>query len=101
MDTLKFALALEGEGMDPDQAAIIAHELYAIYAHSVLGGVYKPVDYGDFETLRLKATLARAAKEAVNNALRTLGGEDADQEKYWQGEVERIEAERRQRGFIK
>jgi hypothetical protein len=100
MDTLKFALALEGEDMDPDQAAIIAHELYAIYAHSVLGGVYKPVDYGDFETLRLKASLARAAKEAMIKALRAGIAEDADQEKHWQAEMKRIEAERRQRGFI-
>jgi hypothetical protein len=98
MDTLKFALALEGEGMDPDQAAIIAHEMYRIYAHSVLGGVYKPVDYGDFETLQLKAKLARANKEATTNALRAM---DAEQEKHWYDESKRIEAERRQRGFIK
>jgi len=101
MDTLKFALALEGEGMDPDQAGIIATELYRIYAHSVLGGVYKPVDYGDFETLSLKAKLVRAKKEAMNNELRAMTADDADQEKYWRGENERIDAERRQRGFIK
>ncbi|MGF6965929.1 hypothetical protein OKW43_002957 [Paraburkholderia sp. WC7.3g] len=101
MDTHKFVLALEGEGMDPEHAYIIARELYAIYAHSVRGGVYKPVDYGDFETLRLKASLARAAKEAMTNALRAAIAEDADQEKHWRGEMERIEAERKQRGFIK
>ncbi|CAD6532440.1 hypothetical protein LMG28727_02936 [Paraburkholderia kirstenboschensis] len=100
MDTLRFALALEGEGMDPDQAAIIAHELYAIYAHSVRGGVYKPVDYGDFETLSLKASLARASKEAMRNALRAGLEEDADQEKHWRAEMERIKAERRRRRFI-
>ncbi|MGF6776154.1 hypothetical protein [Paraburkholderia sp. GAS334] len=100
MDTLKFALALEGEGMDPDQAAIIAHEMYRIYAHSVLGGVYKPVDYGDLETLQIKAKLARANQEAVNNVLRAMNANDADLEKHWQGELDRINAERRQRGFI-
>jgi hypothetical protein len=98
MDTLKFSLALEGEGMDPDQVAIIAHEMYRIYAHSVLGGVYKPVDYGDFETLQLKAKLARGNKEAMTNALRAMNADDAEQEKHWRGEMERIEAERRQRG---
>ncbi|MGF6664069.1 hypothetical protein QF000_005737 [Paraburkholderia atlantica] len=101
MDTLKFALALEGEGMDPDQAAIIGRELYAIYAHSVLGGVYKPVDYGDFETLSAKARLVRAKKEAMNNELRAALAKDAAKEKYWRDEVDRIDAERRQRGFIK
>ncbi|MGF6409385.1 hypothetical protein [Paraburkholderia sp. MM5482-R1] len=101
MDTLKFALALEGEGMDPEQAAIIAHQMYRIYAHSVLGGFYKPVDYGDYETLRAKANLRRAKTEAMNNVLRAMKANDAGQEKHWQGEVERIDAERRQRGFIK
>ncbi|QGZ53537.1 hypothetical protein [Paraburkholderia acidiphila] len=100
MDTLKFALALESEGMDPKHAAIIAHEMYSIYAHSVLGGVYKPVDYGDFETLQAKANLMRAKKEAMHNVLRAMTDKDADQEKHWQGEMERIDAERRQRGFI-
>jgi hypothetical protein len=100
MDTLKFALALEGEGMDPEQAAIIAHEMFRIYAHSVLGGVYKPVDYGDLETLHAKANLLRAKKEAMNNVLRAMIAKDADQEKHWQGEMERIDAERKQRGFI-
>ncbi|CAD6548656.1 hypothetical protein LMG27952_04764 [Paraburkholderia hiiakae] len=101
MDTLKFALALEGEGMDPEQASIIATEMYRIYAHSVLGGVYKPVDYGDFEALRIKANLMRAKSEAMTNVLRAMNANDADQEKHWQGEMERIDAERRQRGFIK
>ncbi|MEX3784901.1 P27 family phage terminase small subunit [Paraburkholderia sp. BR14374] len=87
-------------GMDPEQAAIIARELYAIYAHSVLGGVYKPVDYGDFETLRLKARLARASKEAMTNELRAGLAKEADQEKHWRAERERINAERRRRGFI-
>lgn len=101
MDTLKFALALEGEGMDPEHASIIAHEMYRIYVHSVLGGVYKPVDYGDFETLQIKAKLMRAKKEATNNVLRAMNAEDADQEKHWYDELHRIEAERTQRGFIK
>ena len=100
MDTLKFALALEGEGMDPEHAAIIAHELYALYAHSVLGGVYKPVDYGDFDTLQKKAHLMRASKEARNNAARAMLANDAEQEKHWFDELKRIDAERRQRGFI-
>ncbi|MFM0141278.1 hypothetical protein [Paraburkholderia sp. RL18-085-BIA-A] len=101
MDTLQFSLALEGEGMDPKHASIIAHEIYRIYVHSVLGGVYKPVDYGDFETLQIKAKLMRAKTEAMTNVLRAMNAEDADQEKHWQGEMERIDAERRQRGFIK
>jgi len=101
MDTLKFALALEGEGMDPNHAAIIAHELYAIYAHSVLGGVYKPVDYGDFETLQIKANLMRAKKEAEYKALLAMNATDTEQENNWFDELKRIEAERRQRGFIK
>jgi hypothetical protein len=101
MDTLKFALALEGEDMDPAQAAIIAHEMYRIYAHSVLGGVYKPVDYGDFETLREKANLARAAKEARLKALLAMEANDAAQQEYWFGEMKRIEGERRKQGFIK
>ncbi|MFM0626269.1 hypothetical protein [Paraburkholderia xenovorans] len=101
MDTLKFALALEGEGMDPEHASIIAHEMYRIYAHTVLGGVYKPVDYGDFETLQIKAKLMRAEKEARKNVLLAMKAEDADKEKHWFDELWRIEAERRQRGFIK
>jgi hypothetical protein len=101
MDTLKFALALEGEGMDPEHASIIAHEIYRIYAHSVLGGVYEPVDYGDFETLRIKANLMRAKTEARSNVLRAMSANDADREKHWQGEMERIDVERKQRGFIK
>jgi hypothetical protein len=64
MDTLRFALALEGEGMDRKKASIIAHELYALYAHSVLGGVYKPIDYGDFDELSAKASQVREAKKA-------------------------------------
>jgi hypothetical protein len=48
MDTHAFVLALESEGMDGEQAAIIATEMYRIYAHSVLGGAYKSVDYGDY-----------------------------------------------------
>lgn len=101
MDTLKFALALEGEGMDPTQAGIIATEMYRIYAHSVLGGVYQPVDYGDFETLQIKAKLMRAKKEARDKVLRAMNANDAEQEKHWYDELQRIEAERRQRGFIK
>jgi hypothetical protein len=75
--------------------------MYRIYAHAVLGGPYKPVDYGDYETLRVKANLRRAKMEAMNNVLRAMSANDADKEKHWQGEVERIEAERRQRGFVK
>ncbi|MBB5409146.1 hypothetical protein HDG34_003083 [Paraburkholderia sp. HC6.4b] len=101
MDTHAFVLALESEGMDGEQAAVIATEMYRIYAHSVLGGAYKPVDYGDYETLRVKANLRRAKIEAMNNVLRAMNANDADQEKHWQGEVERIDAERRQRGFVK
>lgn len=99
MDTLRFALALEGEGMDPKHVAIIAHEMYRFYAHSVLGGAYKPVDYGDFETLSAKADLMRAKTEAMNNLLRAMNNNDVDKEKYWQSELDRIDAERRQRGF--
>ncbi|MFM0327825.1 hypothetical protein [Caballeronia glebae] len=101
MDTLKLVRALEGEGMDTEQAAIIATELYRLYAHSVLGGVYKPVDYGDSEKLTLKAKLMKAKTEAMNNVLRAMHANDADEEKHWQSEIERIDAERRQHGFIK
>ncbi|MDH6148379.1 MULTISPECIES: hypothetical protein [Paraburkholderia] len=101
MDTHKFVLALEVEGMDPDQAAIIAHEIYAIYAHSGLGGVYKPVDYGDLEMLRAKADLVRAEKEARLQALLAMRADDAVQQAYWMGEMKRIEGERRKRGFIR
>jgi hypothetical protein len=66
-----------------------------------LGGVYKPVDYGDFETLQTKAKLMRANKEAMTNVLLAMNADDADREKHWRGEMERIEAERRRRGFIK
>ena len=75
MDTLKFAYALEAEGMDPDQARVIAHELYALYAHSVLGGKYQAVDYGDFDALRAKAHKVREEKQATANALRKLNDE--------------------------
>jgi hypothetical protein len=100
MDTQKFVSALESEGMEPEQAAIIATEIYRIYAHSVLGGVYQPVDYGDFETLRAKANLKRAKTEAMNNEMRAMLTDDRDQEKHWRAEVDRIDAERRRRGFI-
>ncbi|WP_250452740.1 hypothetical protein [Caballeronia sp. ATUFL_M2_KS44] len=75
MDTLKFAYALEAEGMDPDQAGVIAHELYALYAHSVLGGKYQAVDYGDFDALRAKAQKVSEEKQATVNALRKLNEE--------------------------
>jgi hypothetical protein len=93
MDTQKFVYALEGEGMEPEQAAIIAAEIYRIYAHSVLGGVYQPVDYGDFEALRAKANLMRAKTEAMDNVLRAMRDGDRDQEEHWQAEMERIDAE--------
>lgn len=67
----------------------------------MLGGVYKPVDYGDFDTLSLKAKLRKAEIEGMNNMLRAMHADDADQEKHWQSEMERIDAERRQHGFIK
>ncbi|MEM5314791.1 hypothetical protein [Paraburkholderia sp. JHI869] len=72
MDTLKFALALEGEGMNPKHAGIIAHELYALYAHSVLGGKYKEVDYGDFDELSAKARKVREDSQARNDKLSTM-----------------------------
>lgn len=72
MDTLKFALALEGEGMDPKHASIIAHELYALYAHSVLGGKYKAVDYGDFDELSAKARKVREDTQARNDKLSAM-----------------------------
>lgn len=87
--------------MDPKHASIIAQEIYRLFAHSVLGGVYQPVDYGDFDTLRLKADLTRAKEEAMTNVLRAMKAEDAAQEKYWDDEMKRTDAERRQRGFIK
>jgi hypothetical protein len=98
MDTLRFALALEVEGMDPEQAFILAQEIYRLYAHSVLGGVYQSMDYGVFDTLRIKADLTRTKEEAMTNVLRAMNAEDADQEKYRDGEMKRIDAERRQQG---
>jgi hypothetical protein len=101
MDTLKFALALEGEGMEPAHAKIIAHELYAIYAHSVLGGVYKSVDYGDFKELQLKARLVREYKEATNNVYRAMLAKDDEAGKRWNEKRNQIDAEQRARGFLK
>ncbi|MGF6808444.1 ribonuclease D [Paraburkholderia sp. Clong3] len=75
MDTLRFALALEGEGMDPNHAGIIAHELYALYAHSVLGGKYKAIDYGDFDELQAKARKVREEKQRRADSIRALNEE--------------------------
>jgi hypothetical protein len=58
--------------MDPKHAAIIARQMYRIYAHAVLGGVYEPVDYGDLETLQAKASLLRAKKATMSIVLRAM-----------------------------
>jgi hypothetical protein len=75
MDTLRFALALEGDGMDPNHAGIIAHELYALYAHSVLGGKYKAIDYGDFDALTAKASKVREEKQRRADSIRAFNDE--------------------------
>jgi hypothetical protein len=75
MDTLRFALALEGEGMDPKHASIIAHEMYALYAHSVLGGKYREIDYGDFDALSAKADKVRKEKAERAEKLRIFNEE--------------------------
>ena len=36
----------------------------------------------------------------MNNVLRAMHTNDADQEKHWQAEIERIDAQRREHGFI-
>ena len=100
MDTLKFALALEAEGMAPKHASIIAHEMYAIYAHSVLGGKYKEIDYGDFDELSARAKAVRDKKQAMEDALRKMNDEmeqerearEAEQAK-WRQEQQAREAE--------
>jgi hypothetical protein len=81
MDTLKFALALEAADMNPEQAAIIASEFFAIYRHAVLGGAYVPVDYGDFDVLSAKAKAVRDKKEAMNNELRAMLAEQRGEQK--------------------
>jgi uncharacterized protein YhaN len=58
--------------MDPKHASIIAHELYALFAHSVLGGKYKEVDYGDFDELSAKARKVREDTQAKNNTLSAM-----------------------------
>ncbi|VXC69031.1 hypothetical protein BURKHO8Y_30034 [Burkholderia sp. 8Y] len=67
----------------------------------MLSGVYKPVDYGNSETLRLKAQRRLEKTDAMNKVLHAMLDNGADQEKHWQGRIERIDAQRRQHGFIK
>ncbi|VXC60416.1 conserved hypothetical protein [Burkholderia sp. 8Y] len=94
MDTLKFAYALEAEGMDPDQAGVIAHELYALYAHSVLGAKYQAVDYGDFHALRAKALKVREGKQATVDVLRKLNEDMQLEPEKREGERQADEAGR-------
>lgn len=86
MDTLKFVRALEGEGMDRNHAGIIAHELYALYAHSVLGGKYKAVDYGDPDALTEKARKVREQRQAQENELRKMLAEMDEERKVYEAE---------------
>jgi hypothetical protein len=75
MDTLKFVYALQAEGMDEKQAGVIAHELYALYAHSVLGGKYNEVDYGDYDALKERARKVREEKAAHAEKVRKFNEE--------------------------
>lgn len=72
MNKYPFVLALEAADMDPDQARIIAAEIYELYQHDVLGGPYKPVDYGDFDELRARAQAVSDKKAAMNAGLRAM-----------------------------